>query len=249
MINFFRKIRKKLADDNKPLKYMRYAIGEILLVVIGILIALSINNWNENRKKDEVRRNYYVQMLQDLEQDKILMGEHIKRIDSILVKVQTYKEIFRKPDLPIWEITSIMEKVFESGYGWDFETNTNTITTLQSTGDIKLIPPILRNKILDLKRKQFGIKDFLNTNFEAILNSVTSTATLFGSSDLGKRAGNQPKLIKYYNDENIQIQSLMGLETIIDANVKLGLYAKKRFTKLNLDIEKITKLINEEMKK
>jgi hypothetical protein len=49
MINFFRKIRKRLADDNKPLKYMRYAVGEILLVVIGILIALSINNWNQNR--------------------------------------------------------------------------------------------------------------------------------------------------------------------------------------------------------
>jgi len=43
MINFLRKIRKKLADDNKPLKYMRYAIGEIVLVVVGILIALSIN--------------------------------------------------------------------------------------------------------------------------------------------------------------------------------------------------------------
>jgi hypothetical protein len=49
MINFFRKIRKKLADDNKPLKYARYAVSEILLVVIGILIALSINNWNQNR--------------------------------------------------------------------------------------------------------------------------------------------------------------------------------------------------------
>jgi hypothetical protein len=53
MINFFRKTRKKLADDNKPLKYARYAIGEIVLVVVGILIALSINNWNE-RKKDQI---------------------------------------------------------------------------------------------------------------------------------------------------------------------------------------------------
>ena len=40
MINFFRKTRKKMADDNRPLKYMRYAIGEIALVVIGILIAI-----------------------------------------------------------------------------------------------------------------------------------------------------------------------------------------------------------------
>jgi len=50
MINFFRRIRKNLADDNKPLKYMRYATGEIVLVVLGILIALQINNWNELRK-------------------------------------------------------------------------------------------------------------------------------------------------------------------------------------------------------
>jgi len=42
MINFFRKTRKKMADSNKPMKYMRYAIGEIALVVIGILIALQI---------------------------------------------------------------------------------------------------------------------------------------------------------------------------------------------------------------
>ena len=62
-MNFFRKTRNppageagKLADNNlpagkagKPLKYSRYAIGEILLVVIGILIALSINNWNHHR--------------------------------------------------------------------------------------------------------------------------------------------------------------------------------------------------------
>jgi len=51
MINFFRRIRKQFADDNKPLKYMRYAIGEILLVVIGILIALQTNNWNEEQKE------------------------------------------------------------------------------------------------------------------------------------------------------------------------------------------------------
>ena len=53
MIPFFRKIRKKMADDNRPLKYMRYAIGEIILVVIGILIALQINNWTEQKKEVE----------------------------------------------------------------------------------------------------------------------------------------------------------------------------------------------------
>lgn len=64
MINFFRKIRKRLADDNKPLKYLRYAIGEIVLVVIGILIALQINNWNEDRKAQK-KTNAYLVMLSD----------------------------------------------------------------------------------------------------------------------------------------------------------------------------------------
>ena len=50
MIPIYRKIRKKMADDNKPAKYLRYAIGEIILVVIGILIALNLNNHSEQQK-------------------------------------------------------------------------------------------------------------------------------------------------------------------------------------------------------
>ena len=50
MIKFFRHIRQNLLMENKTGKYFKYAIGEIILVVIGILIALSINNWNDNRK-------------------------------------------------------------------------------------------------------------------------------------------------------------------------------------------------------
>ncbi|MGB5384342.1 MAG: DUF6090 family protein, partial [Lutimonas sp.] len=58
MINFHRKTRKKLANENRFVKYWRYAIGEIVLVVIGILIALQINNWNtkrlENRQEQKI---------------------------------------------------------------------------------------------------------------------------------------------------------------------------------------------------
>ena len=50
MIKFFRRIRFDLMEKNKTGKYFKYAIGEIVLVVIGILIALQINNWNEERK-------------------------------------------------------------------------------------------------------------------------------------------------------------------------------------------------------
>ena len=52
MIKFFRKIRQKMLTENKFGKYLMYAIGEIVLVVIGILIALQLNQWNENKKAD-----------------------------------------------------------------------------------------------------------------------------------------------------------------------------------------------------
>ena len=53
MIPYYRKIRKKLAENNRPMKYLRYAIGETVLVVVGILIALQINNWNQERIQKE----------------------------------------------------------------------------------------------------------------------------------------------------------------------------------------------------
>jgi len=73
MIPFFRKIRKKMADDNRPLKYMRYAIGEIVLVVIGILIALQINTWNSERK-ERTKEQYYLKSIKtsiDLSQEEL----------------------------------------------------------------------------------------------------------------------------------------------------------------------------------
>jgi len=86
MIPFFRKIRKQFADDNKPLKYMRYAIGEIVLVVIGILIALQVNNWNEERSNLERFENILKELRWDLETDivnseKIINDEEV--IDSL----------------------------------------------------------------------------------------------------------------------------------------------------------------------
>jgi uncharacterized membrane protein len=54
MIKFFRKIRQNLLMENKTGKYLKYAIGEIVLVVIGILIALSINNFNNSRQERKI---------------------------------------------------------------------------------------------------------------------------------------------------------------------------------------------------
>jgi hypothetical protein len=67
MFKFFRKIRRKLIEREKFRKYIFYALGEILLVVIGILIALQVNNWNEVRKAEREEQVILTSLLEDLE--------------------------------------------------------------------------------------------------------------------------------------------------------------------------------------
>jgi len=87
MIPFFRKIRKQYADDNRPIKYLRYAIGEIVLVVIGILIALQINNWNQNRIQLRNINNSLIEIHSNLTSDyktlDWLMKSNVLLIDKI----------------------------------------------------------------------------------------------------------------------------------------------------------------------
>ena len=79
MIKFFRKIRQNLLSENKTGKYLKYAIGEIVLVVIGILIALSINNWNEGRKDQTQELKYLIGIKSDLEVDLVRIEVAIHR--------------------------------------------------------------------------------------------------------------------------------------------------------------------------
>ncbi|MCO4821834.1 MAG: hypothetical protein KC469_07185 [Flavobacteriaceae bacterium] len=84
MIPFFRKIRKRFADDNKPMKYARYAIGEIVLVVIGILIALQINNWNESRKDLKAEKATINNLKLEFQKNTIELEDNIVTIEAII---------------------------------------------------------------------------------------------------------------------------------------------------------------------
>jgi chlorite dismutase len=67
MIKFFGKIRQNLLSEGKTGKYLKYAIGEIILVVVGILIALSISNWNESRKEKTLEKKVMDELKKSLE--------------------------------------------------------------------------------------------------------------------------------------------------------------------------------------
>jgi len=78
MIKFFRHIRQNLVIENKTSKYFKYAIGEIILVVIGILIALSINNWNQNRIERNKEKSILSELIIDLEDQSKLLETYIE---------------------------------------------------------------------------------------------------------------------------------------------------------------------------
>ncbi|MDX5584620.1 MAG: DUF6090 family protein [Aureibaculum sp.] len=88
MIKFFRKIRYDLMEKNKTGKYIKYAIGEIVLVVIGILIALSINNWNENRKIRNTEQQYLLTLKEEFSFNKVeltrIMARNYLNYDNAL---------------------------------------------------------------------------------------------------------------------------------------------------------------------
>lgn len=90
MITFFRKVRQNLLSEGKTGKYIKYAIGEIVLVVIGILIALQINNWNEIRKQKETEKEFIASVKNDLRQDKVFIQLIIEQIEP---KIEAYKTL------------------------------------------------------------------------------------------------------------------------------------------------------------
>jgi hypothetical protein len=97
MIKFVRKIRQRLLLDGKFRKYLAYALGEIALVMIGILLALQVNNWNEKRKSRKMASEIYHNLLTSLEQDSV---EVQRTIDLLSNSLDTQRKlILNGPDV------------------------------------------------------------------------------------------------------------------------------------------------------
>ena len=84
MLRFFRQIRQRLLTNNKFSKYLLYAVGEILLVVIGILIALQVNNWNENRLQLEKSHHILREIKENIEFNTARFKEEIKEEYAVI---------------------------------------------------------------------------------------------------------------------------------------------------------------------
>ncbi len=160
MIPFYRKIRKKLSDNNQFLKYSRYAIGEIVLVVIGILIALQINNWNEERKRIKQENNILLALKSDFIESEMRLRQTMNAQKNCIRRSSALISIYEgNMALPVSD--SIKMYLQYGAFSWyRAELVTGAYDALVNAGDSELI----KNKdLIRLLAEYFSI---LNSGFE-----------------------------------------------------------------------------------
>lgn len=117
MIGFFRKIRKKLADDNNPAKYARYAIGEVLLIIVGVLIAISAAEWNSNRKNSINEAKALKEIYKGLQVDHAALEQVIFKTERGINSIKILDRLLME-NMPT--ITSSLDTLFGAVYGFRF---------------------------------------------------------------------------------------------------------------------------------
>jgi hypothetical protein len=182
MIKFFRKIRQKLLSENKISKYLLYAIGEIILVVIGILIALQINNWNEDRKD----RNREQAILKSLQIDFQTNISNVNNAcESFLVAYQASANLLEiikdEREIDGSEIEKLVDDIINKTMSLDIIDG--SINEMLNTGSINLIRDFnLREQLSNWSYYQTDTEDDIVIYREYLFNffipSLTNKALL-----------------------------------------------------------------------
>jgi len=230
-----------MITENKVSKYLIYAIGEIALVVIGILIALQINNANENRKMNGTKKEYYRQILVDLDKEIDNINFRIVELDSSIVSSDNYFSNFKTEDLQPIQLINELGKVELTFVYMYF--NTNTIQTLESTGDIKLIPENIRNSLIELKRSQDRISQAAGSNYEIYLNAQEKALQLgFPRLIFQAATVKELKIENKFADIVLTFEGALILKNYTDKMVKRSL------TNMLIEVNKIKEIITIELK-
>lgn len=180
MIKFFRKIRQRLLSENKFSKYLIYAIGEIFLVMIGILLALQVNNWNENRLNKNTEKNYLLGIVANLDKDIEELKRRISR-DTLQLQAQTtILKSFRAEKIKI-DTPKLVTAIRRFQAITSFSGNNIVFEDMKSSGKINLIASdTLRFKILDYYKSFESLKrkETFNNNITIQLKDPISMAYL-----------------------------------------------------------------------
>jgi hypothetical protein len=170
MLKIFRNIRRNLMETGKTSRYFKYAIGEIILVVIGILIALQINNWNEGRKQRQQEVTYYCKISEDLKAD----FNNIDTSISSINKRQEDAKTLLKNLLKIQEDKTVLLRDYISALrSTRFVPIKAAINDITSSGKLEnLKNEDLKNAILNFYSQQNNLLDVIDGNYEQLSQKI-----------------------------------------------------------------------------
>ncbi|MCK4990240.1 MAG: hypothetical protein KAS29_07125 [Bacteroidales bacterium] len=138
MIKLFRKIRQNLLNENKFKIYLIYGIGEIILVVIGILIAVSINNWKQSINLKEVEQNLYADLIQELQTDLVEVRDNLDYNKQYLLRYNRASEIIlNDPQRQLIDTLAIIATELTNFS--DFNNEESAYNKLAASGKLEII--------------------------------------------------------------------------------------------------------------
>jgi len=164
MIKFFRNIRQNLLNEGKTSKYLKYAIGEIILVVIGILIALQINNWNNERQTkietEAKRQSNLREIYHDLQKDVIVLDTIINQLERQKEASKYILEILESDDKHVSDSLEFVQNQFIAANTVAVDRTKNTWDNLNSSGQL------LALKEQELNTKLFEYYSFYDSRIK-----------------------------------------------------------------------------------
>jgi hypothetical protein len=166
MIKFFRQIRQSLIMENKTSKYFKYAIGEIVLVVIGILIALQINNWNEVRKQKKQTHTNILSIAKDISRDTLEQNKTIKSLQKELKSGKYFIPIMESDTHFVSDSLNFILSFNTFTTVYNYPNQTNTWSLLNSSGSLAEFPD---SKLLDM------LQDYYDNYYSLTMNFSEST--------------------------------------------------------------------------
>ncbi|MFL0351987.1 DUF6090 family protein [Xanthomarina sp. GH4-25] len=195
--------------ENKTGKYLKYAIGEIVLVVIGILIALSINNWNDNRKNKLAESDYYCRILEDFQINEKLVNESLEGITNrIKISKKIILDLNKTPNNKSEILNDFLHALRQNV----FVPSNITFEELTSSGNIKFITDIqLKNRLIEFNTFLENTLDLLKENRNELNKRMINfeSATEFGmqefdylENELGKEIVQLLPSIEWTNNKN-----------------------------------------------
>lgn len=180
MLRFFRKIRFELMEKNKTGKYLKYAIGEIVLVVIGILIALQVNNWNEQRKENNELSQYKLRLIRQFQKDSSNLSSFNKGYGYVKPIFKTLDSTFRENLKGNVKKDSVIKIPIFITLQSEFLSETYALDELKNTGKMSIFfNDLLKDKLTEYQNLINRQHDIISStknkydDFDKLLYSVS----------------------------------------------------------------------------